>query len=422
MSIRQNILANYLGTAIVLGVPVLALPWYLSLLGPGLFGLISFVTMLQAVLGLIEAGVGQALLREFALCFDPNRNDGSRAASLLHGFERLYWIFALLSGAVLACLAPFIADHWLNLEPAMRDAGLHAVLGAAALFAVQFPGSVYRSLLVGSLAQVSLNWSSSGCMLLRHLEGLGLVMVWPSLVTYLCWQVLTGLCETLLRARYARGRVGGRLAMRGNRAELQAVFRTAAGLTGAILLGALTVQMDRIILSRMIGIESFGYYALAATVAISALQIIQPVVQAVLPKAVALHDNATALRQLSLRLAQTIGVITILAAAFFISAGEFVLRLWLQDEAAVRVVYPILAILLVGTAMNAFYNIGYINWLAGNKVKRIFQVNAASFLLALVCIPPMIASYGAKGAAFGWVAMNFLGLATSLKWLRQKHE
>jgi hypothetical protein len=48
MSLKKNILANYIGGGTVALAPILALPWYLAALGPKQFGLVSFVVMLQA--------------------------------------------------------------------------------------------------------------------------------------------------------------------------------------------------------------------------------------------------------------------------------------------------------------------------------------------------------------------------------------
>ncbi|MCK9989715.1 MAG: hypothetical protein RugAbin2_00729 [Rugosibacter sp.] len=70
MSLRKNIFFNYLGTGILVLAPVAALPWYLSALGPKLYGLVSFAVMLQALMGLLDTGMSQALVREIAVRFD----------------------------------------------------------------------------------------------------------------------------------------------------------------------------------------------------------------------------------------------------------------------------------------------------------------------------------------------------------------
>ena len=73
-------------------------------------------------------------------------------------------------------------------------------------------------------------------------------------------------------------------------------------MSGAAWLGALTVQMDKIVLSRMVSIEQFGYYIIAATVAAGMLQLVYPLVQAVLPRAIQLRAEPAALRKLNIKL------------------------------------------------------------------------------------------------------------------------
>jgi O-antigen/teichoic acid export membrane protein len=104
----------------------------------------------------------------------------------------------------------------------------------------------------------------------------------------------------------------------------------------------------------------------------------------------------------------------------FSLAGEWLLRYWLNDSQVVGTVFPILAVLLVGSALNAIYTIGYINWIAHEKIYRIFQVNTLGLALSVALIPPLVSWHGAIGAAFGWVAMNLVGFVISLGWLIPK--
>lgn len=157
MTLKRNILANYVGAGVAVLAPVIALPWYLSVLGPKQFGLIGFMVMLQAVMGLLDAGMSQALVREITVRLDSPDGKRHSAAALLFGFERIYWLFGLGSGFVMVLLGDLIATRWLNLKVMPIEVGKGAIYGAAALFAMQFPGSIYRSVLVGVQAQVILN-------------------------------------------------------------------------------------------------------------------------------------------------------------------------------------------------------------------------------------------------------------------------
>lgn len=418
MSLRKNILANYIGAGAVALAPILALPWYLAALGPKQFGLISFVVMLQAVLGLLDSGMSQALVREFAVRINDERRS---MAVLLFGFERIYWVFAIGAASVTLLLADGIATHWLNLGDLPVAAGREAIFGAAAIFAAQFPGSVYRSLLVGAQAQVALNGVMFGGALLRQVGGVIVVMHWPTLASYLIWNALLALLETLVRARLAWRILGVKRSQIGwNKEELLPVWSMIAGMSGAIWLGALTVQMDRIVLSRMAPVEQFGYYTLAATAALGVLQLIYPLLQAMLPRAVQLRADPAALRHLNFKLTRMIGLVTALSALVFIIAGKWLLGVWLRNSQAVAAVYPLLSILLVGTALNAFYNVGYTNWIVHGQIRRVLQVNALGLALAVVLVPLLVSWKGTIGATFGWLAVNVIGFTLSLGWLKRK--
>ena len=83
-----------------------------------------------------------------------------------------------------------------------------------------------------------------------------------------------------------------------NFTDFKYFFRLIRGLTIAIWVGALFVQLDKVILSKMVSIEEFGYYAIASSVSIGVLQLIYPILQAVQPKAIAHKDDPVLIRQL----------------------------------------------------------------------------------------------------------------------------
>jgi O-antigen/teichoic acid export membrane protein len=124
------------------------------------------------------------------------------------------------------------------------------------------------------------------------------------------------------------------------------------------------------------------------------------------------------LKQLNLRvLALMLVMLTILVSAF-IFAGKAILGLWLHDMSVVEIVYPVLALLVIGTGMNGIYNVGYMNWLAEGSVKKILRVNVLSLLLAIIFTPIFITNYGMQGAACGWLVINGVGMLFSLDWLK----
>ena len=147
---------------------------------------------------------------------------------------------------------------------------------------------------------------------------------------------------------------------------------------------------------------------MASIVAGGVLQLIYPVVQAALPKVIKLRNDPEAVRAFNKKLFKLIGIVVVLAVCVYAFTSQWLLGVWIKDEIAVKAIHPILDILLVGTVLNAFYNIGYINWIANENTQRILLVNATSLVLSVALIPAFIAMQGVIGAAVGWFIINLL--------------
>ncbi len=419
MTLKKNILANYLGAGTTALAPMLALPWYLAALGPKQFGLIGFIVMLQAMLGLLDAGMSQSLLREFTLRLNDTYIERRRAATILLSFEKIYWLLALLALCVMLILADTLSRNWLKLDSLPLETGRLAVYGAAAIFAAQFPGSLYRSALFGAQAQVTLNVIMVVSVLLKHVGGVVIVSIWPSLLAYLEWITAVTLLETLLRAVMAWRSFGvGRAEVTWSKKDICQMLPLVLGMSGATLLGALTIQMDKIILSKMVNVDIFGYYTVAWSVAIGVLQLIYPIMNAALPQIINLHNNPRALRLFSAKLTGIVVLIMIGVSAIFFIFGRWLLGVWLNNSEAVSFIYLPLSVLLAGTTMHAIWNVGYLIWLANGKANKAIFSNALALILSVIFTPILVSQYGLVGAAFGWFIMNVGGMLLSFGWLK----
>ncbi len=419
---QKNIMANYVGVMVLVAAPLIALPFYLNILGPKLFGLISFVTTIQALLSLMDSGISQVAVRELSIRTVGSDDEKLSAAKLLFGFERVYWAFSILAGVITLFLAGVISENWLNLASDDFTLGQQAVMGAAILFLVQFPGSLYRSFLVASEHQVILNGIMSSGLVIRHLGGVLLVAWFPSLTVYLLWIIFSAALETLVRARFSWHFSGAKRAALNWDAELiDPLLPDIIKLSGAVLLGSLASQMDKIILSKMGSIEQFGFYTIASTLSLGVVNLIYPLVQGYAPRIMQFRYEPAKLYQLSMNLFSKIMIIVTMGFILFIVAGERLLLFWLNDSNVSPLVYDVLSILLIGSAFNAIYHVGFYNWLSKSKTNRIYLVNVLSLCLSLVFIPVFINKYGMIGATFGFVSLNFIGLVLSFEWWRERY-
>lgn len=423
MSIRKNVVANYFGAGISALAPILALPWYVSILGAKYWGLVSFIWILQGILGLVNAGLSQALIREISSLVNAKELGQQKIAAILFGFERIYWGFSISAGLLLAYFANNIVSSWLKLGDIPAETGMLVIYAAAIIFVVQFPATLYRSVLFGSGHQVQQNVLISTSTVVRHLGGVAILSIHGSIEVYLAWNVITALVETLVTAKMSWAYLHvKRSVLKWDQAEMSKVFSLTIGLSVSVFLGILTLQIDKIVLSWSLPIEQLGYYAIATAVSIGMLQAFTPVISAVLPKLVQLQGLPQSLKALNLKLMWIMLTIIGIVALMYGLAGELLLTLWLRDIQVVAIVFPVLSLLLVGTAMNAIYSIGYVNWVAAGESNKVLRVNAISLALSIALLPMLIAKYHLFGAAFGWLAINLIGMLLSLGWLVKGRE
>lgn len=408
MSHSRNVAANYLGAAATVLVPLLAVPAYLDRLGPSLWGLASFALTLVALLSLIEAGLGQILSRDFAL--KAHEPSGSRA--VLAASERLYWAVAGVGGVVLIVAADPIAKHWLNISSEFEQTSVHCIRLAALLLAFQLPSAVYRSALIGHGEMVKLNAVGVTTLSLRHGGAVVAVTAWPSVEALLSWHASVALLDLLWKRYYVTRvtHVGKSSASYLKEYSL----RPGLVMSGAVLLGVLASQLDRIVLSYLEPIETVGFFNIAYMVALGVLQATIPLMLALSPLLARAANDATQMRYKCLRLFRWSAALSLAGTALYVLVGEQMLLLWLNDEESARQVKPILDYLLVGSAFNLIYQVGYQRWIALGYTKNIAFVNALGLGTTLLLSPTLISHYGAMGATASWLAVNVVGSILSL--------
>jgi O-antigen/teichoic acid export membrane protein len=410
----KNISSNYLAAVTAALAPLLAVQWYLDSIGAYKFGLISFITTLQVVLGLLDAGLSQALIREFS----KSEGEKSEKVKILQAAEVGYIFIGLIGGLLLFCTSDLIVDRWLSPSAEHWRETLSAIQGAGLIFALGFPSSVYRSLLLGLQEQVKLNITLIAFTIIKTVGGVVVVAWTRSVVYYVIFQVVVTLIETCIRRVLALASVG----IKGYRfrfvwRDIESLRKIALVMSLAALMGALTVQVDRLFLSGIGSLEIFGYYNVAANLAAGSLILLNPITQAYWPNAISCREDAASLKRICLEYLFCVCLLVIAGAIGYYFFGYLILSLLLGSKAAVDVVYSVLSILLMGTVLNAFYSVGYMAWIARGLTGKIFTVNLLSLGSAVIAIPLCIDRFGYIGAAAGWLIINLIGFLFSLDWL-----
>lgn len=184
-------------------------------------------------------------------------------------------------------------------------------------------------------------------------------------------------------------------------------------------MSGLTTQLDKLILMKMVPLDQLGLYAIASSVATGLLSVGYPVIQAIFPTLLALNEDKQRMRKIFSGWLAALAVSGMLGMALYVYLGYSLLELWLQNREAAGVVYPVLLILLLGTMLNMMYQVGYTGWMLDANYRLPLIVNSLSVATTLLMTPLLIKEYGVTGAAAGWLAINIIGLLTSLNWFRK---
>lgn len=385
------------------------IPLYIKFMGVESFGLIGIFATLQIVFGLLDVGLGSTLTREMArLSVLPSK--GQEMNNLVRTLETLYWGIAIFVGIIVILLSPIIAHHWIKagqLSPKTIEQAL-LIMGFVMVF--QMPIGFYSGGLMGLQKQVLLNIINI-CM--STLRGAGAVLIlWlvsPTIQAFLLWQIVISIINAFLLALF----LWRSLPHIENKPVFQkqllgGIWRFTVGMSGIAILATILTQLDKIILSKMLSLEMFGYYMLASVVAMSLSRLFTPVFLSIYPRftqLVSINDQ-DGLKQLYHKSCQFIAVLILPVAIVIALLSYEIILLWTQSPTTAEKTYLLVSILTCGTALNGLMHPPYALQLAFGWTRLSLLKTLIAVILLVPLIIYMTIHYGATGAAIAWLVLN----------------
>jgi O-antigen/teichoic acid export membrane protein len=329
---------------------------------------------------------------------------------LLRSIEIIAIVIAVLIAIGVWAASDWLAVNWVQAEklPVALVAQAFALMGAVT--ALQFVESIYTSSIAGLQRQVLQNIVASLMATVRGLGAVG-VLIWvsPTINAFFIWQGLISLVTVVVFAGviYRVLSLPPRPA-RFSMSALIGIWRYAAGMFGITLLALLLTQVDKLLLSRLLSLEAFAYYALAGVVAGALYALTGPITTAFYPRftELSMRDDDNALRVVYHQGAQLVTVLMGAAAVVLMIFGDRVLLLWTSDPALSQQVAPLMTVLALGTLFNGLMWIPYQLQLAHGWTTLTIKVNSVAVGILIPAILWVVPIYGAIGAAWVWVTLN----------------
>jgi len=400
------------------------IPVYIKFLGIEAYGLMGIFAMLQAWLVLLDLGMRPTLSREMAR-YTAGVHNAQSIRDLLRSVEVIAITTAALIALLISLASSWLATQWLTAATIPTPVLSKALNLIGIVLGFRFVESVYASTIVGLQRQVVDNAISVSMATLRGLGAIGvLAYISPTVEAFFVWQVVVSLFTVALYVIVAyRSLPSAPQKARFSLRAITNIGRFATGMTFIAFLSLLLTQMDKILLSRMLTLNAFSYYALAATIANSLYLLVAPVTTAFYPRftELATTDNDDGLRFAYHQASQIVTVVMGGAAVILTLFADPILYLWsgdrlLSDQSAV-----LLTILALGTFFHALMWIPYQVQLAYGWTSLIVRTNIAAVLILVPAVLWFVPKYGAIAAACIWMTLNCGYLIFVVFFMHQKN-
>ena len=408
---KINIIANFTGRFVVGFLGIIFVTIYLRYLSVEVYGIIGFFTSIQAFLFLLDSGISPTLNREVArLSAFPERAQELR--DLARTLEVLCWAAAFAACLVALLVSPLAANYWLVSENIPRETIRQALMIMSIALAFQWLAGFYTGGLYGLQEQKLQNIINIIWFIFRSFGAFFvLAYISPTIEAFLIWQLITTALNCFLLGVFFWRKLPRSAAKpRFNSALLKEVWRYAAGMAGTSLVVLILTQTDKIILSKMLTLENFGYYSLAITLAGTSISMIVGSISSVyFPQFSQLvaQEKFEELRGLYHRACQVMSfflIPTVCVLAFF---SYEILLIWTGKTEIAANTYILLTLVAVGTGLHGLMHLPYYAQLAFGITKIGFWQNVIAIIFLIPFMIYATLHYGAVGGALSWAILNF---------------
>ncbi len=420
--VKLNVLANLSGSAWSALMAIAFIPAYIKLMGVEAYALVGVFISLQATFAILDLGLSQTLSRELAR-LGGSAESHQRMIDTAKTLECLYWVGSVAIIVVVLSLSYYISHHWLT--PKSIDQGIitRALMLMAVIMGLRWPVTLYTGGLNGLQRQVLLN---SIVIFFATFQNVGaliaLLFIKPTIEVYFYWQLVVAITQVVfmkLALWHCLPSGKGRF----SNDVLSDVWRFALGMTGIAALSTILTQLDKIILSRILDLQEFGYYVFASTIAAAIFKLVGPFFNAYLPRfsqIISAGDSEELSRTYN-QGCQLIALFVIPIALILSVFSTPILLLWTGDSSLVEKSALIFSLLVIGNTVNGLMTIPYVFQIAHGWTKFALYQNLGAVLFFVPFLWVVTNKWGGLGAASSWVFLNVMLFLVNIhmmyKWL-----
>ncbi|WP_295448964.1 oligosaccharide flippase family protein [uncultured Thiodictyon sp.] len=380
---------------------------------------------------ILDLGLSPTLSRELSL----HRAGTLSLATARARLRCLEWVIgtlALLAVLSLTMSSDWIARDWLSFSSLEVGQVRLSIIAMAYAACLRWVMGLYRSGLIGLEKQSAVNAAGFAFATLRFLGVIALLNFWSAAaITFFAYQAIVGLIECLTHAwllyRYLPSLPG---ITKPDWSGMRSMLPIAGAMAFMSGMWIFLTQIDKLILSKCLSLQSFGYFTLAAALAGGVLILVPPLNQVLQPRLTILvaAGRVDALRELYRLSTRRVTAVFVAIGGTLALFSEPLVRMWVGSPDAVEAASPILfwyalAYTPIGVLTLPFmlqFGFGYL---------RLHVVG--NLLVAMTLLPTLMyasAHFGGVGAGitllcgnvlflFLWVPLAHRRLMPTLVWV-----
>lgn len=403
----KNVLANFVGRFWSILSNFLFIPLYINILGFENFSIISFTLILAGIMGILDAGMTATLSRQFA------RRDISlkKTVSVFFTLEKVYLLIVAFILLFVFVYSEWIVNNWLNVSSDLDLVLILKIIGFDIAF--QMLLKFYMGGLLGAERQVKANLYQVLWGIFRNAGVVVLIYFSPSLYVFVLWQAFTTIVFAILFRLILMKDVLKISKFYFNKPfefnVLKEVGSFVFGMLLISLVSAVSTQLDKLVISRLLPIDELGYYTISVSLAMGLIIIINPITTAILPRLTLLFstNELQKAREIFLNVNAFTSILVVSLMSMMIIFSREIIWSWTGNEDIANNSSEVLSIIAIGYGFLAIVSLFYGVCIANGFTKFNNYLGIFSMFLTIPGYIILVKSMGGKGAAIVFSIVQF---------------
>lgn len=389
---------NFVGQVLPLVVAVAAIPWLIRLIGLERFGFLALAWVLVGYAGLLDLGIGRAVIRTVA----AQLGAGDRPGADRHAAAGLAFLLGLglLIGVVGLLLARWLVEAVLQVPAALQAEATAALRWLALSMPFVMLSNGYVGVLSAheafkrlNLVRAALSLASYALPLLLALAG---AVTLPDVVaTIVAVRVFGTLafawaCHRACGFRWRPQRPEGEAA--------RALLQLGGWMSVSNLVSPLLSQLDRLIVGALVPLRAVGVYAAPSDLTTRLMALPYALVSAFFPRASHLEPGSAQAAQALADLTRWLYLVMLPPLVVVMALAWPAMTLWLGDEIGGQAAL-VLQLLLPGVLMNTLAQAPATLIQAAGRPRDMALLHLAELPVFLALLWVLTARWGIVGTA-----------------------